>query len=98
MRTREGIEEQLSQFDFQVHSYGRNGETKYIQAIDSDGINVIVDESKEETFELVYMVPRSIIKVTTGKCSPFHMRDHFVKMLTQMRSIVNDLSYRKDIG
>ena len=88
MRTQQEIEKQLTNNGFTVWAILGG---KKIQAMDSFGINVIVDISEEENFELIWQVPKSVAKITIGPCSPFHSLKHFLKMRLQMIDIIRPL-------
>lgn len=92
--TREEVEKQLKDFGFSVYALRMNeGELIALNASDDDGINISVFMDQDNTFKLLYSVPKSIARVEIGPCSPFSSDVHVTKMLRQMRRVVMDIKY-----
>ena len=68
--------------------YATLGGTR-LQFIDEFGINLIVDIDNLE-FELLYLVPKSIFRFITPKCSPFNNEEHFKSMYRKFRKEVRE--------
>ena len=73
------IKELANEFEFTLWSTINTEKGKSYQYMDSLGINIIFNEW-DHSFELKYLIPRSIFTIECPSCSPYTNREHFQKI------------------
>lgn len=72
-------EELAKEFELTLWSINSDVSGKSYQYMDSIGINVIFNEW-DQSFELKWMIPKSIFTIECQKCSPYTNAEHFRKI------------------
>lgn len=72
-------EELAKEFELTLWSINSDVNGKAYQYMDSLGINVIFNEW-DQSFELKWMIPKSIFTIECPKCSPYTNAEHFRKI------------------
>ena len=73
------IEELAKEFDFTLWATFNRADGKSYQYMDALGINIIFNEA-DQSFELKWMIPRSIFTIECPSCSPYTNKEHFRKI------------------
>ena len=76
------IEELAKEFELTLWSTCNSTNGKSYQYMDSQGINVIFNEW-DQSFELKWMIPKSIFTIECPSCSPYTNKEHFIKIYTR---------------
>lgn len=83
------LEELATEFNLTLWSTCNGAKGKSYQYMDSLGINVIFNDW-DQSFELKWMIPKSIFTIDCPSCSPYTNREHFAKIYTKFwRTIFN---------
>jgi hypothetical protein len=76
------IEELAKDFEFTLWSTCNSSNGKSYQYMDKQGINIIFNEW-DQSFELKWLIPRSIFTIECPSCSPYTNKEHFTKIYTK---------------
>lgn len=72
------LEELAKEFEFTLWSTMNTEHGKAYQYMDPIGINIIFNEW-DHSFEMKWLIPRSIFTIECPNCSPYTNREHFQK-------------------
>ena len=70
------LEELAKEFDLTLWSTANTVNGKYYQYMDPIGINIIFNEW-DQSFELKWLIPKSIFTIECPSCSPYTNKEHF---------------------
>ena len=76
------LDELAKEFNLTLWATMNTAKGKSYQYMDSQGINVIFNEW-DQSFELKWMIPRSIFTIECPSCSPYTNKEHFNKIYGQ---------------
>lgn len=89
------MEELAQNYNLTLWATINTDEGKSYQYMDARGINVIFHDW-DKSFELKWMIPRTIFTVGCPRCSPYDLPGHFDKMYKRFFNVIIDLEYRKE--
>jgi hypothetical protein len=81
------IKELANEFEFTLWSTINTEKGKSYQYMDSLGINIIFNEW-DESFELKWLIPRSIFTIECPSCSPYSNKEHFQKIYLKFQRTI----------
>ena len=73
------LDELAKQFEFTLWATMNTEQGKAYQYMDPIGINVIFNEW-DQSFELKWLIPKSIFTIECPTCSPYTNQEHFQKI------------------
>ena len=73
------IEELAKEFELTLWSTANTEKGKSYQSMDPSGINIIFNEW-DRSFELKWLIPKSIFTIECPSCSPYTNTEHFRKI------------------
>ena len=76
------IKELAKEFELTLWSTSNTERGTSYQYMDKQGINVIFNEW-DKSFELKWLIPKSIFTIECPSCSPYTNKEHFSKMYTK---------------
>lgn len=76
------MEELVKEYGFTLWATANTVQGKSYQYMDSQGINIIFNEW-DRSFELKWLIPRSIFTIECPSCSPYTNKEHFQKIYNQ---------------
>jgi hypothetical protein len=76
------LEELAREHNLTLWATANTTQGKSYQYMDSQGINVIFNEW-DQSFELKWLIPRSIFTIECPSCSPYTNKEHFNRIYGQ---------------
>ncbi len=73
------IEEIASKFEFTLWSTSNTSQGKSYHYMDPIGINIIFNDW-DQSFELKWLIPKSIFTIECPSCSPYTNQEHFQRI------------------
>jgi hypothetical protein len=80
-------EELIKEFEFTLWSTATTEKGKSYHYMDSLGINIIFNEW-DQSFELKWLIPRSIFTIECPSCSPYSNKEHFQKIYLKFQRTI----------
>lgn len=77
----------IEKYGLTLWSTANTAKGKSYQYMDFDGINVIINEW-DKSFQLKWLIPRSIVTIECPVCSPYDHPGHFDRMYRQFNNVV----------
>lgn len=85
--TRLSLEDIINKYGLTLWSTANTAQGKSYQYMDYDGINVIINEW-DKSFQLKWLVPKSIFTIECPKSSPYDYPNHFERKYKQFQDVV----------
>lgn len=82
------LEEIINKYGLTLWSTANTAQGKSYQYMDSNGINVIINEW-DKSFQLKWFVPKSIFTIECPVCSPYDYPNHFDRVYRRFQIVVN---------
>lgn len=81
------LDELITKYGLTLWSTANTAKGKSYQYMDCDGINVIINEW-DESFQLKWLIPKSIFTIECPGCSPYDYPNHFDRTYRRFVDVV----------
>lgn len=81
------LEDIINKYGLTLWSTANTAQGKSYQYMDYDGINVIINEW-DKSFQLKWLVPKSIFTIECPTCSPYDYPNHFDRTYKRFQDVV----------
>ena len=81
------LEDIINKYGLTLWSTANTAQGKSYQYMDYDGINVIINEW-DKSFQLKWLVPKSIFTIECPICSPYDYPNHFDRIYKRFQDVL----------
>ena len=81
------LDDIINKYGLTLWSTATTAQGKSYQYLDFDGINVIINEW-DKSFQLKWLVPKSIFTIECPTCSPYDYPNHFDRTYKRFQDVV----------